>query len=65
MVQNLEGYYWTEKEVVEKLEKKMKEAFETVYSRWQKLKTDMRTAAYVLAVEKIMKAEKLRGMIGL
>ena len=62
-VQNLEGYYWTEKEVVEKLEEKMKVAFEQIYSSYQKLKADMRTAAYVLAIEKILKAEKARGRV--
>ncbi len=65
-VQNLEGYYWKEEEVVKRLEENMKKAFEEVYSAYQKhkveMKADMRNSAYVLAIEKIMKAEKARGV---
>ncbi len=60
-VQNLSGYYWEEKEVDEKLEKLMKRAFERI---WEKFigssLPNLRMAAYILAVEKIIAAEKLR-----
>jgi len=60
-VQNREGYYWKEKLVLERLEEIMKNAFEDVFSASKKFNTDMRTAAQIVAVDKILAAEKLRG----
>lgn len=60
-VQNLQGYYWSKEEVMLKLEKVMCKAFEELYGRYESLGKDMRTAAYVLAIERILAAEKLRG----
>lgn len=60
-VQNNQGYYWELKEVNEKLEKIMKKAFKSVYETSQKYKTHMRTAAQILAVERVAQAIKLRG----
>lgn len=59
--QNLQGYYWSEAEVNEKLKKKMSTAFKSVWQLSQKNKIDLRTAAFVLAVTRIIKAIKLRG----
>jgi glutamate dehydrogenase/leucine dehydrogenase len=59
-VQNLSGYYWEEKEVDEKLEKLMKGAFEKIWEKHIQNNVSLRLAAYILAVEKIIEAEKLR-----
>ena len=68
--QNRMGYYWTKEEVLEKLEKKMIEAFNGVWEEWQELGagpwplalgTNFRTAAYILGLGKILKAMELRG----
>ncbi len=60
-VQNLANYYWTKKDVQEKLEKKIKQAADSIWETKQKYNTDMRTAAYIKAVLKIDKARKLKG----
>lgn len=62
-VQNNYGYYWTEEEVLKRLEKKMISATESVQETSKKFKCDMRTGAYVLAINRIIQAEKLRGHI--
>jgi len=62
-VQNRIGYYWTDEEVDEKLKQVMKEAFKDVYQTAQQHKIDMRTAAYVTAVRKIVDAMRALGRI--
>lgn len=59
-VQNLQNFYWTTEEVNEKLKEKMTVAFENVYSISKDHKVDMRTAAYILAVDRIGKAIMMR-----
>ncbi len=60
-VQNLQQYYWSEEEVNEKLDKIMTRSFRETLEKKEKLGVDMRTAAYVLAVERVAKAMELRG----
>lgn len=60
-VQNKTGYYWTEQEVNQKHDEKMKIAFEKVWNNAQKYKTTMRIAAYITALEKIHLAIKMKG----
>ena len=60
-VQNLYGYYWTEEEVNERLEKIMVKAFSEVYNKAKENNTHMRNGSYILALERILTAEKLRG----
>ncbi|MBN2518586.1 MAG: Glu/Leu/Phe/Val dehydrogenase [Candidatus Altiarchaeota archaeon] len=59
--QNLHGHYHEEGEVNEMLKGKMVKAFKEVLEYSRKYKVDMRTAAYVLALERVVKAMKLRG----
>ena len=61
-VQDRHGYFWTEKEVNERLEAKMCEAFEAVLETAQKYKVDMRAAAYIVAINRVATVTKLRGM---
>lgn len=60
-VQNAHGYYWKEKEVLEKLEEKMKDAFGRVWEEKMRHSTSMRMGAYVLAVKRVAEAMKNRG----
>ncbi|MEM4308188.1 MAG: Glu/Leu/Phe/Val dehydrogenase [Thermoplasmata archaeon] len=62
-VQNINGYYWTEKEVHEKLDRIMTEAFHAVYEMSQKEKVHMRLAAYMVAVKRVADAVKARGWV--
>ena len=60
-VQNAYSYYWTEKDVLEKLQQLMTSAFAEVWSRKEKYNCDIRTSAYILAVERVAQAMRDRG----
>ncbi|MFH0872211.1 MAG: glutamate dehydrogenase, partial [bacterium] len=62
-VQNLSNYYWELEEVHERLTKKMTKAFYDVLEISQKEKVDMRTAAFILAMSRVVEAMKLRGWV--
>ena len=61
-VQDRHGYFWTEKEVNERLEAKMMEAFGVVLATAQKYKVDMRAAAYIVAIGRVATVTRMRGM---
>jgi len=62
-VQNNYGYYWSEDEVNSRLTEKMQDAFFSVWQMSTEYNTDMRTAAYMVAVKRISEAIKLRGWV--
>jgi len=62
-VQNNQGYYWSEKEVEEKLEEVLVKAFNNVYNTAQNRKVNMRLAAYMVGVRKMAEASRFRGWI--
>ncbi len=55
-LQNLENKYWTLEEVNTKLEKIMRESFDSVYKTAKKYSVDLRTGAYIVALQRIEKA---------
>ena len=61
-VQDRHGYFWTEKEVNERLEAKMVEAFDAVLATAKKHSIDMRTAAYIVAINRVATVTRMRGM---
>jgi glutamate dehydrogenase (NAD(P)+) len=61
-VQDRYGYFWTEKEVNDRLEAKMYEAFNAVLQTALKYKVDMRTAAYIVAIARVATVTRMRGM---
>jgi glutamate dehydrogenase (NAD(P)+) len=63
MVQNFYMYYWDEKEVHERLDEKMTNAYHSVLSTSKKYNINMRQAAYVVAVERVVEAMKVRGWV--
>jgi len=60
--QNLQGYWWQEHEVKEKLEFMMKRAFKDVHETMRRYHTHMRIAAYILAVGRVADATLVRGL---
>lgn len=60
-VQNRQGYYWKLDEVHERLQKIMSDEFNHVYDVMNNHETDMRTAAYVHALNRIGSAIKAKG----
>ena len=61
-VQDRHGYFWPEREVNERLEVKMVEAFDQVLKTARKHDVDMRTAGYIVAIERVATVTRLRGM---
>jgi glutamate dehydrogenase (NAD(P)+) len=61
-VQDRHGYFWTEDEVNQRLEHKMMGAFGDVLGMALRYKTDLRTAAYIVAINRVATVTKLRGM---
>jgi glutamate dehydrogenase (NAD(P)+) len=63
MVQDFYLYFWDEAEVREQLDKKMTAAYHSVLSTSREYKINMREAAYVRAIERVVEAMKLRGWV--
>jgi glutamate dehydrogenase (NAD(P)+) len=61
-VQDRHGYFWELDEVNMRLEKKMVEAFDDVLKTALKYKVDLRTAAYIVAINRVGMVTKMRGM---
>jgi len=61
-VQDRQGYFWSEKEVNDKLEAKMTEAFNAVLQTALKYRVDLRTAAYIVAINRVATVTRMRGM---
>jgi len=67
-VENLQWWFWDEEETRKRLEMIMVRNLKKVAEKWEKMKSEkgtvtMRDAAFVLAVERVYKAMKLRGWI--
>ncbi len=62
-VQNDMNYYWTKEEVLEKLDTKMTIAFASVLEMSLKSKVYTRDAAYMVAIDRVVKAMQLRGWV--
>jgi len=62
-VQNSYNYYWAEDDVHEQLDRRMSDAFAAVYELAQQRSLPMRTAAYMISVDRVATACKLRGWI--
>lgn len=60
--QSRQGYPWDEGIVAERLRAQMEAAFVDVWARAQVLGTDLRTGAFVLALERIAEAIEARGL---
>ena len=61
-VQDLQSFFWKESEVNQRLKEIMTSSFAAVLAIAEKHKTDMRTAAYILAVDRVAEAMLKRGI---
>lgn len=57
------NYFWSKEEVLEKLDFKMTSAFHAVHQLAQEKSLYMRDAAYVIAINRVAEAVKLRGWL--
>lgn len=61
-VQNIQALSWSEEEVNAKLKKIMDQSFEGVWSIAKEKITSLRTGAYLIAVKRVVDAEKIRSI---
>src|SRR4029450_6403636 len=61
-VQNRTGYYWTEERVDKDLKRMIETAFDRVYDTMKKYRTDMRIAAFIVAIQRVAEAAERRGL---
>ncbi|MEE9268602.1 MAG: glutamate dehydrogenase, partial [Thermoplasmata archaeon] len=61
-VQSLQMFFWSLEEVKQRLEEIMVKAFDRVWEMAQEENVDMRTAAYMVAMKKIVRAYEIRGI---
>ena len=61
MVQNASQFYWTSEEVHERLKEKMIQAYKTVHLESVERGVSLRTAAYLVAVARVVEAMRQRG----
>ena len=61
-VQDRQGYFWTLDRVNRRLDRIMRTAFDTVYGASQQYDVPLRIGAYVLAIDKIASALRMRGI---
>lgn len=61
-VQNRVGYYWSIDRVNRRLERMMKASFDNVYETAAKHKVALRIGAYIVAIDKVAKTLKIRGI---
>ncbi|MBD3248002.1 glutamate dehydrogenase, partial [Candidatus Falkowbacteria bacterium] len=60
-VQNIRHYYWDKEKVEQRLYEKINKASDEVWEKKEKYSCDLRTAAYMIAIERIRKAIEYRG----
>ncbi len=61
-VRDLQELFWDEDDVNRRLERVMTRSFSDVHSTARKYKVDMRTGAYVLAIDRVATAMRARGI---
>jgi glutamate dehydrogenase (NAD(P)+) len=61
-VQNRMGYYWSEEQVQNELKRYMEDAFEAVLAASLHYKVPMRTAAFIVAIQRVTRTAELRGL---
>ncbi len=61
-VQDFSSFFWTEDEINLRLDKILVDALRRIWDKSAKLETSLRTAAFVVACERVLHARKVRGL---
>ena len=61
-VQDRYSFFWSENQINDTLEQTMNAAFNAVHATAQRYNEDMRTGAYILAVQRVAEATSVRGI---
>lgn len=61
-VQDLQAFFWTERQIEEKLREVVSASFEQVWALHEERGVSLRVAAYILAISRVAEATMLRGI---
>jgi glutamate dehydrogenase (NAD(P)+) len=61
-VQDQYSFFWSEKRINQTLEDTMRDAFQKVHQTANRYGTDLRTGAYILAIDRVAEATRVRGI---
>lgn len=61
-VQDMYSFFWSERRINQTLEETMGDAFHKVHQKALRFGTDMRTGAYILAIDRVAEATRVRGI---
>jgi glutamate dehydrogenase (NAD(P)+) len=61
-VQDLQAFFWSEDEVIRRLEQLLHRAFGEVWDATERYETDMRMGAYAVGVSRVAEATRIRGI---
>ena len=61
-VQDQYSFFWSEKRINQTLEDTMSDAFQKVHTTALRYGTDLRTGAYILAIDRVAEATRVRGI---
>lgn len=61
-VQDFSSFFWTEDEINARLERIMREAFDSLWDVAERHKVTLRTAAFIVACTRVLEARALRGL---
>ncbi|GEM45170.1 Glu/Leu/Phe/Val family dehydrogenase [Deinococcus cellulosilyticus] len=61
-VQDFSSYFWTEDEINARLDRIMREAFDSLWDVKERHNVTLRTAAYIVACARVLEARALRGL---
>ncbi len=61
-VQDFSSFFWSEEEINARLDKIMREAFAVIWNVSEEHKISLRTAAFVVACTRILRAREVRGL---
>jgi glutamate dehydrogenase/leucine dehydrogenase len=61
-VQDQYSFFWSEKRINQTLEDTMGDAFHKVHQTANRYGTDLRTGAYILAIDRVAEATRVRGI---
>jgi len=62
-LQNKEGEHWTKEEIWQRLEPIMRNSFKAIWDKHKELNTDLRRAAFALALERLDTAIRAKGLV--
>jgi len=61
-VQDMYSFFWSEDRINHTLEETIGKAFHNVFDKTKRFGTDMRTGAYILAIDRVAEATRVRGI---